>query len=227
MSWEGPLSQFFLAVAAEDWPNAVLWGKKADAALKMQRVGIRYQEVAVLWPLVAYAMARNGDAAGAEALIAKTALDCDECVRERGRIAAVQHDWAKAAYWFAMVAARSPSIPFADTDWGQMLLWKGDADGAIAKFESANHKSPHFADPLEMWGEALMLKNRSDLALAKFQEADKIAPNWGRLHLKWGEALLYAGKRDEARAQFAIAARLDLSAADKQALTRMQAGHAL
>jgi cytochrome c-type biogenesis protein CcmH/NrfG len=72
-----------------------------------------------------------------------------------------------------------------------------------------------------------MLKNRSDLALAKFQEADKIAPNWGRLHLKWGEALYYAGKRDEARTQFAIAARLGLSDADKQALTRMQAGHAL
>jgi tetratricopeptide (TPR) repeat protein len=227
MSWEGPLAQVFLAAAAEDWPNAILWGKKADAVLKTKRPGLRYQEVTVLWPLLAYALARNGDVAGAEALIAKTALDCDECVRKRGRIAAVQHDWAKAAYWFAMVSARSPSIPFADTDWGQMLLWKGDADGAIAKFQSANRKSPHFADPLEMWGEALMLKNRSDLALAKFQEADKIAPNWGRLHLKWGEALLYAGKRDEARAQFAIAARLDLSAADKQALTRMQAGHAL
>jgi tetratricopeptide (TPR) repeat protein len=227
MTWEGPLSQVFLAAAAEDWPNAVLWGKKADAALKMQRPGIRYQEVAGLWPLLAYAMARNGDMAGAEALIAKTALDCDECVRKRGRIAAVKHDWAKAAYWFAMVSARSPSIPFADTDWGQMLLWKGDADGAIAKFQSANRKSPHFADPLEMWGEALMLKNRSDLALAKFEEADKIAPNWGRLHLKWGEALYYAGKRDEARTQFAIAARLGLSDADKQALTRMQAGHAL
>ena len=226
MSWEGPLAQLFLAAAAEDWPNAVLWGKKADAALKMQRVGIRYQEVTVLWPLLAYAMARNGHVAGAEALIAKTALDCDECVRKRGRIAAVQHDWAKAAYWFAMVSARSPSIPFADTDWGQMLLWKGDANGAIAKFQSANRKSPHFADPLEMWGEALMLKNRSDLALAKFEGADKYAPNWGRLHLKWGEALTYAGKRDEARTQFAIAGRLDLSAADKRALTRMQAGRA-
>jgi tetratricopeptide (TPR) repeat protein len=227
MSWEGPLAELFLAAAADDWPNAVLWGKKADAVLKMQRAGLRYQEVTVLWPSLAYAMARNGDMAGAEALIARTARDCDECVRKRGRIAAVQHDWAKAAYWFAMVSARSPSIPDADTDWGQMLLWKGDADGAIAKFESANRKSPHFADPLEMWGEALMLKNRSDLALAKFEEADKIAPNWGRLHLKWGEALTYAGKRGEAWTQFAIAARLDLSGADKQTLTRMQTGQAL
>ena len=224
--WEGPLAQLFLAVAAENWSNAILSGKKADALLGAGQAGFVAGQTTLLWPALAYAMARDSDVAGAEALIAKTALDCDECVRERGRIAAVRHDWSKAAYWFAMVSARSPSIPFADTDWGQMLLWKGDADGAITKFQSANRKSPHFADPLEMWGEALMLKNRSDLALAKFAEAEKYAPNWGRLHLKWGEALTYAGKRDEAKAQFAVAGRLDLSAADKRVLTRIQAGRA-
>jgi tetratricopeptide (TPR) repeat protein len=101
-----------------------------------------------------------------------------------------------------------------------MLLAKGDLDGAIAKFASANKKGPHFADPLEMWGEALIAKNRSDLALAKFAEAAKYAPNWGRLHLKWGEALFYAGQKDEARKEFAIASRLDLSAADKAALSK-------
>ncbi len=120
-------------------------------------------------------------------------------MRKRGRIAAIKHDWAKAAYWFAMVSARSPSIPDADTDWGQMLLWKGDADGAIAKFQSAHAEGPHFADPLEMWGEALMQENRSYLALAKFEEANKYAPNRGRLHLEWGRALYYTGEREEAK----------------------------
>jgi len=102
---------------------------------------------------------------------------------------------------------------------------QGDLDGAIAKFESAHRKGPHFADPLEMWGEALMAKNRSDLALAKFEEADKYAPNWGRLHLKWGEALFYAGRKDEARKQFAIAANLDLSVSDKTSLARWMTPH--
>jgi tetratricopeptide (TPR) repeat protein len=101
-----------------------------------------------------------------------------------------------------------------------MLLAKGDIDGAIAKFKSANEKGPRFADPLEMWGEALMLKNRSDLALAKFAEAAKYAPDWGRLHLKWGEALAYTGKKDDAKKEFAISAGLDLSTADKAALER-------
>jgi Flp pilus assembly protein TadD len=76
-----------------------------------------------------------------------------------------------------------------------------------------------------MWGEALIAKNRSDLALAKFEEADKYAPNWGRLHLKWGEALGYVGRMDEARKQFAIAAGLDLSAADKTSLAKWTALH--
>ena len=118
-----------------------------------------------------------------------------------------------------------PDIPFADTDWGQMLMAKGDLDGAITKFESANKKGPHFADPLEMWGEALIAKNRSDLALAKFAEANKYAPNWGRLHLKWGEALLWSGDKDGAHKQFAIASGLDLTQSERFELGRMTKEH--
>lgn len=170
-------------------------------------------------------MADSGDIAGAAALMAKTPLDCDVCVRARGKVATVARDWSGAAHWFSLVSARSPDIPFADSDWGAMLLAKGDYDGAIAKFESVHGKGPHFADPLEMWGEALMLKNRSDLALAKFEEADKYAPKWGRLHLKWGEALFYAGRKGEARKQFAQAEGLDLSAADKISLAKWTTPH--
>jgi len=61
--------------------------------------------------------------------------------------------------------------------WGQSLLERGDADGAIAKFTLANQKGPKFADPLEGWGEALIAKKQPDQALAKFTEADKYAPN--------------------------------------------------
>jgi tetratricopeptide (TPR) repeat protein len=101
-----------------------------------------------------------------------------------------------------------------------MLMTKGDLDGAIAKFESAHRKGPHYADPLEMWGEALIARNRSDLALAKFEEANTYAPNWGRLHLKWGEALWWSGNKDSARKQFAIATTLDLTPADRVLLLR-------
>jgi tetratricopeptide (TPR) repeat protein len=131
--------------------------------------------------------------------------------------------WAAAEYWYAKAAGTGTLLPFAYQAWGEALLKKGKYDAAIEKFRVAYRRSPHFADPLEMWGEALMQKNRSDLALAKFEEANKYAPNWGRLHLKWGEAFFYSGHKDEAKSQFAIAAALDLNAADHAALTRQQA----
>ena len=176
-------------------------------------------------PWLAYANARLGNFAAAWAQIDQTPLDCYLCVRMRGNIAAAEKQWANADRWFTEAARQGPSLPFAYTDWGQALMARGDLDAAIAKFTLANEKGPHFADPLEMWGEALTRENRSDLALAKFEEADKYAPNWGRLHLKWGEALYWAGHKDEARRQFAIATHLDLSAADKAALTRVSAMH--
>ena len=177
-----------------------------------------------IWPYASEALAHTGDMRGAEALIAKTPLDCLICVRVRGELATMRRDWDDAAHWYAVASAQAPSIPFPDNDWGAMLRAKGDIDGAIVKFESANRKGPHFADPLEMWGEALIAKNRSDLALAKFEEADKYAPRWGRLHLKWGEALLWSGDAAGARQQFAIASGLDLSEAETSELKRAAHG---
>ena len=175
-------------------------------------------------PLIAYAEARLGRIAAAEAHIAATRADCYVCLRTRGKIAALRGQNARADYWFARAVQQAPSIPFAYADWGQELLARGDADGAIAKFTLANKKGPHFADALEMWGEALMAKKQAGQALTKFAEAEKYAPNWGRLHLKWGEALAEAGRNNEAQKQFALAAKLDLSAADKDELAKVS-GH--
>jgi Flp pilus assembly protein TadD len=206
-----------------DWPATLSLRPAAEAAL--QRGQFRHQAAQLVWPYIAIAMAQTGEIASAKALVGRTPPDCDLCLRTRGKIAALDHDWPAAAYWYALAARDTPSIPFADTDWGAMLQAKGDYDGAIAKFREANLKSPHFADPLERWGEALIRQNRSDRALAKFAEADKYAPNWGRLHLKWGEALLWSGKPDDAQKQFGIAAGLDLSPSEKSELARMRGTH--
>ena len=210
-----------VAYYAEDWPLAAEHAAKLEAMLPTR--GNAYQkawEQVTIRPLYAIALARLGKFSDASAIVAKMPEDCDLCARARGTISALRHDWSTAEHWYALVAARSPSIPFADTDWGQMLLWKGDTAGATAKFAEAHRIGPHFADPLEMWGEALMQQNRSDLALAKFAEANKYAPNWGRLHLKWGEALFYAGQKDDAKKQFAIAAALDLTPSEKAELAK-------
>ena len=211
-----------LDYAVGDW-TAVLAGRAvAEAAL--QRTFYRNQVPQLIWPYVADAMAHTGDIEGAEALIAKTPMDCDACVVARGDIAVLKHDWKSADRWFALVSARTPSIPFADTAWGSALLQKGDFSAAIAHFAEAHKRGLHFADPLEMWGEALIAQNRSDLALAKFAEAAQYAPNWGRLHLKWGEALKWSGDAAGAAKQFAIAAHLDLTPVEQSERARMVHG---
>jgi tetratricopeptide (TPR) repeat protein len=213
--------------ADDDWAGVL----QTAAVMQAQQTSLNSADVAIgalyvpttIWPLVAEGRAMRGDFAAAHAEIDRTPGDCDLCLRMRGKIDAAQKNYDGAAFWFARAAQLAPSIPFAFTDWGQMLLQKGDPDAAIAQFTIANQKGPHFADPLEGWGEALMAKNQSHLALAKFADAEKYAPNWGRLHLKWGEALVYAGKRDEAKAQFARAAQLDLTPSEKAEFVRF--GH--
>jgi tetratricopeptide (TPR) repeat protein len=167
---------------------------------------------------LALAYAHLGRQAEAEAMIAPTPLDCDDCVDARGQIAAARGDWASADRWFANVAGRTPSIPDAQLHWGQALLAKGDLDRAIQQLEEAHRRGPHWADPLESWGEALMRKGDPKGAIAKFAEADKDAPRWGRNHMRWGEALMLSGRYAEARRQYEAASGMDLSKPDRAAL---------
>jgi len=197
-------AQMLVALQAEDWREVIAADAKASALLA------KLPALHDLWltriaPFAAATHARLGDFKTANALIVQAPDRCDICLRTRAQIAELQGHHARADWWFARAVSQNRSIPFAYTDWGQALMARGDLDGAIAKFESANRKGPHFADPLEMWGEALIAKDRSDLALAKFEEANKYAPNWQRLHQKWGEALSYLGRKDEAAKQFALA----------------------
>ena len=215
-------ARYYLDVERGDWRGAVresltfIASLQADPTaiqpLKALRVSVQGR------PLLAYALARNGDLVAAHLAVDLSPGDCYLCMRARGRIDALEKNWNGADYWFARAARAAPSIPQAYTDWGHALLKHGKLDDAIVQFALANQRGPNFADPLEGWGEALMAKNQSHLALEKFGAANKYAPNWGRLHLKWGESLFYVGRKDEAKTQFAIAAGLDLEGADKAEL---------
>lgn len=222
-------AQYYLDASLGHWHAAENDARYlSDAIMADESYGISartLQALTLALPLLADALARDGDVRDAHGTIEGTPSDCYDCQRVRGETHALDEDWNGATFWFGLAVKQAPSIPFAYADWGEMLLRKGDYDGAIAKFRTANLKGPHFADPLEMWGEALMQKNRSDLALAKFEEADKYAPNWGRLHLEWGKALFYAGKKDDAQKQFAVASALDLSADEKVQLAKKDAPH--
>ncbi len=218
ISW----TRMLVSAQAQDWLALLSEERNGSASVFAHYPTARTLAPARTIPLLAYAHANLGDFKAAEDLIAQTPSDCYRCLVLRAKIAEIERQHARADWWFARAIAQQPSIPFAYLDLGAALLARGNVDGAIAKFQIANQKGPHFADPLEMWGEALIAKNRSDLALAKFEEANKYAPNWGRLHLKWGEALLWSGDKNGAAKQFAITSGLDLSADDKSELAAMQ-----
>jgi hypothetical protein len=222
-------ARYYLDAARGDWPGAVREAQELIDALRTDPTAaprVTELRIAVLaQPLLAYALARSGNFVAAHAAINRSPPDCYLCLRTRGRIEAEERNWTGAAYWFNRAVHDAPSIPFAYTDWGRMLLHNGDPDGAMVQLARAHEKGPHFADALELWGEALMAKNHSHFAVAKFAEADKYAPNWGGLHLKWAEALGYAGRNDEAQAQYLKASTLGLTAAEKAELAR-QSPHA-
>jgi tetratricopeptide (TPR) repeat protein len=211
---------FAVLAEREEWSEAVRAMREGDAASAKAGTVDNVRHTMV-WPWLAYALAKSGDLRAAQELILRTPKDCLLCLEMRGRVEEIAGNYENAAKWFGLAVKNAPSIPFAATDWGAMLLHRGDYDGAISWFQQAHKIGPNFADPLEMWGEALMQKNRSDLAREKFAEANKHAPNWGRLHLEWGKALWWSGDKRGARQQFAIASGLGMSAADKDVLVRV------
>ncbi len=188
----------------EDWPTVIQQAQRSASVVSQA--------------LAAEAYVRSGRPADAFAVIGRTPRDCYACLEARGAIAGATQDWAGADRWYGEAARQGPSLPFAHAGWGQVLLARGNADAAIAKFTEAHRRSPHFADPLELWGEALMWKGEFNGAIAKFREADKDAPRWGRNHLRWGEALMLADRFSEARARYEAANSMDLSKPDRAAL---------
>ena len=150
----GEMERAQLDKALDDWPGIVAELEPRQATEIAAGPSERVEMERVFLPDLALAYAHVGRQAEAEAMIAQAPMDCDECVLTRGRIAAAKGDWTDAAKWFAVTAARSPSIPFATYEWGKMLMTEGDLDGAIGKLKVANRAGPHFADALELWGEA-------------------------------------------------------------------------
>jgi len=79
------------------------------------------------------------------------------------------------------IRALAPDLPAAHYSWGVALARHNDLDAAASKFNVANQKGPHWADPLKAWGDVLMKQGHSKEALHKYEQALKFAPNWKQL----------------------------------------------
>jgi tetratricopeptide (TPR) repeat protein len=171
-----------LAVGRGDWAAALSdMDRFILASQSLGALGVDLRE-RFLQPRRALALARLGRQGEAETEITATPLDCADCVRIHGLVAAQKRDWRQADHWFAQAVRQAPSLPFAYTDWGDALAARGDLDGAERQFRTASEKGPRFADPLKGWGDVLARQGRWKEALAKYDEALKDAPAWTALH---------------------------------------------
>ncbi|HWE48038.1 MAG TPA: hypothetical protein VG407_18620 [Caulobacteraceae bacterium] len=213
--------EYFEAAEVGDWNAALDIETRAIAtSLTQGPLGLNIRERFLL-PRLAYAQARLGDFAAANATIAQTPSDCDLCLRTRARIAGLERNWATADALFAQAVGRAPSIPTALVDWAQVLLARGDAADAARKAQFATLASSHNPDANEIWGEALLAQHDASAAAGKLAAASKDAPRWGRNHLMWAHALLQTGDRAGARLQLLSARGMDLSPGDRSQVEQM------
>ena len=207
-----------LLIARELWPQALAELQAWEGMVS------RPEHVAqiptVIWPRMAEVMARMGRLDEAVALVGRTPTNCYRCLTARARIAELARDRAAADRWSAEARRQGPSLPFAFAERGQMLMARGDVDGAIDFYEQAVERGPRWADPQKYWGDALMAQGDAAGAIRKYRAAADRAPRWGALHLAWGRALEAQGRRQQAREKYAAAARMDLSAADRAEVVR-------
>ncbi len=200
------------AVLAQPWNNRMI----ADAQSKFAELD--RLDLVMRWPWRAYVAARLGRIPEAQALIARTPLDCYFCLRTRGQIAAMAGTTAEADRWFAEAVRQAPSLADADQEWAAVKFARGDRAGALTLARQAAAKAPRWADPLKLQGDVRLADGDAKAAVQLYVGAAKLAPRWGALHLKWGEALATLGKADEARAKFKAAAGMDLTPSERAEL---------
>lgn len=177
--------------------------------------GARVRLERSLQPLLAIALAKAGRLSEAQALLTRSPLDCDICLRARGSVAASAGDVTQADHFYREAVRRSPSSPFASAEWAQAKLARGDAAGAMAMLQKAKARGPHWADPFKLEGDALARLGRDREAVRRYTEAADRAPRWGALHLAWGDALERLGRREQAVAKWRAAEGMDLSLAHR------------
>ena len=209
--------QFDRAVALDDWPAALSASQSQLDALASNPEGSElasYARARFVLPNMAFALAQSGRLAEAQKIAAASPKDCYLCERTTAWVVGLGGDMVQAARDYSDAINQNPSLPFADFEWGKLLLLKGDLSGAAAHFERSAKLGPRFADPLKIWGDVLLVQGKSREALSNYALAADRAPRWGGLHLNWSKALWASGEKGDAQRKLAAAARMDLAASE-------------
>lgn len=219
-----PFHEGVAALALErENPRAAIAALEQATAVRRGEANPRETVRIEIFPDLARAYALAGDPARAEAVAAQMPSDCYPCLTARGEVAAMRRDWRAAERWYGEAIRQGPSIPYAYSLYGQMLLARGNIDGAIAQFGEAHRRGPRSADPLKYWGDALAARGDVAGSVERYRAAAERAPRWPALHIDLGRALWRLRGHAEARAHFRTAAGLELAPVDRVRLQRILA----
>ena len=213
------------AVALEDWPKAVALLQQvlavADTEPEGAEVATLERERAIL-PRLAIYMALDGQIGQARAIVAGLPNDCFSCLSARAAVSALAGDIPAAKRLLVKLDAARPNLPFPDATFATILFRRGDNQEALTFADRAISKGPKFPDALKVRGDALRNLNRLDDAADSYAKAAQGAPRWGRLQIDWGFAEMRRGRWADARKHLAAAGTMDLNAADRRLLTKLQ-----
>jgi tetratricopeptide (TPR) repeat protein len=208
------------ALATQDWAAAVLFGDRAWQLAARGSPDLVASAHLNFVPQLALVRARAGDAAGAGALLRHLPQDCYACARGRAGVAEINGNRAAADRWFAQAVRLGPRLPFAWQEWGAVALARGDAEGALGRFDQALKHGPQFPLALKGRADALAALQRYRDASNQYSAAARRAPRWGGLYLNWGLSLLRSGRPEAARRTLRAASTMDLSPQDRTRLER-------
>jgi tetratricopeptide (TPR) repeat protein len=181
---------------------------------KLEEEAACYQEATPIKPAAVHlgsppaVLAEPNDAAVADRLMARIALDIAESFNKTGNALYAQRKLDEAAASYREALRHKPDFAEAHSNLGAVLCEQGELEAAVAAGRQALRYKPDFVAALSNLGTALYKQGKLDEAAACYREALYFGPNYTAAHFNLGIALDDQGMLDEAIASYQAALRL-------------------
>ncbi len=122
--------------------------------------------------------------------------------------------WRDGVSLWSQVLRVEPSSSRGNNNFGNLLMQRGDVDGAFAHYAAAVAANPRYAEAHDNLGVAYTRKDSLAAAVAHYRLALESDPRHASAHVNWGVALSRQGDVEDAIAHYRAALAIDPSLAD-------------
>ncbi|PLX85491.1 MAG: hypothetical protein C0617_04140 [Desulfuromonas sp.] len=116
--------------------------------------------------------------------------------------------WADPATLWGDAVVKSPQKARTHSEYGEVLLGRGDLERALGEFKIASRLRPGSAYLSNNLGVAYHRLGKLDMALRHYRLGLELDPGYDELHGNLASALVQAGKTDEGIAEYRVAISL-------------------